>query len=56
MSTTTSWRPWYEPGGDVVRPVPIEIEQGDPGGVSWQTRNDSPADVSRSTWKPHCSL
>jgi hypothetical protein len=39
MSGTTSCRPFSEPGGmSGTAPVPITIEQADPGGVSCTTR------------------
>jgi hypothetical protein len=33
------WRPMSDPAGASVRPLPIWIEQLDPGGVSCTTRN-----------------
>ena len=39
MSVTTRCVPAYEPGAASVIPMPIEIEQAEPGGVSWTTRN-----------------
>ena len=43
------------PGTPSVMPVPMLIEQADPGGVSCTTRNSSPARWSTSTRKPACS-
>src|SRR5206468_6998649 len=37
-SATTSWSPRTLPGGMSERPVPMAIEQADPGGVSWTKR------------------
>src|ERR671910_261217 len=38
---TTRCRPWTEPGGVLIIPVPRAIEQADPGGVSWTKRISS---------------
>ena len=38
MSDTTSCRPLTDPGGMSVMPVPMAIEQADPGGVSCTNR------------------
>jgi hypothetical protein len=54
-SATHSCRPSNEPGTDFVRPLPIVIEQAEPGGVSWTTRT-APISESTSTAKPHFSL
>jgi hypothetical protein len=53
MSVTHSWRPWSVPGSIFARPLPIEIEQAEPGGVSWTTRKSSFGWWSTSTTKPH---
>lgn len=55
MSVTTKCIPRYEPGAAVLIPVPKEIEQADPGGVSCTTRKFSPARWSTSTTKPSLS-
>ena len=39
MSATTSCIPTTEPGAASVIPVPIVIEQAEPGGVSWMNRS-----------------
>src|SRR5918995_368977 len=52
MSGTTRWRPWTEPGGVSTMPTPMQIEQAEPGGVSWTTRNASPKRSSRAAVKP----
>src|SRR5207245_2798240 len=41
MSVTTRCVPRYEPGAASVSPVPMVIEQAEPGGVNWTTRNSS---------------
>ena len=41
MSATTSWSPSTEPGFASVSPLPMAIEQPDPGGVSWTKRISS---------------
>ena len=40
------------PGSLFVSPVPIVIEQAEPGGVSWTTRKCSLGAWSTSTVKP----
>jgi hypothetical protein len=40
------------PGATFETPTPIVIEQAEPGGVSWTTRNTSLALWSTSTVKP----
>ncbi len=52
MSSTTSCRPSTEPGGIVVRPVPIAMDAGDPGGVSCTNRMPPPTSWSWSSTKP----
>ena len=56
MSETTSCRPWTEPGAMFDIPVPIAIEQADPGGVSWTKRISSLTLWSWSAWKPTLSV
>jgi hypothetical protein len=58
MSATTSCMPWTEPGGggDSVSPVPMAIEQADPGGVSCTKRIPSLTVWSWSALKPTCSV
>jgi hypothetical protein len=55
MSSTTSWRPFNEPGSIGGSPVPMTIEQAEPGGVSWTTRVSGAGKVSWSTLKPSWS-
>ena len=40
-SATTIWRLSSEPGAILVMPLPIAIEQAEPGGVSWTNRMSS---------------
>ncbi len=40
-SSTTSCSPFTEPGSESISPVPMAIEQADPGGVSWTKRSSS---------------
>jgi hypothetical protein len=48
MSLTVICRPPSEPGSPGLIPVPIVIEQAEPGGVIWTTRK-SPSRWSTST-------
>ena len=45
-----------EPGELLTIPVPNTIEQAEPAGVSWTTRNPSAGLASTSTVKPICSV
>jgi hypothetical protein len=57
MSDTTICSPWTEPGGlSAPSPVPIEIEQADPGGVSWTKRISSLTWMSTSALNPAFSV
>ena len=55
MSATTTWSPSSEPGAIVVSPLPMQIEQAEPGGVSWTKRTPSLTAWSMSSPKPACS-
>jgi hypothetical protein len=55
MSGTTSCMPCTEPGGVSTIPVPIAIEQADPGGVSCTKRSSSLTLWSWSALKPASS-
>ncbi|SLB80975.1 Uncharacterised protein [Mycobacteroides abscessus subsp. abscessus] len=41
MSLTTTCMPTTEPGSASVIPLPMQIEQAEPGGVSWTKRRSS---------------
>jgi hypothetical protein len=47
--------PWTEPGAASVTPLPMAIEQADPGGVSWTKRISSLTARSWSALKPTLS-
>jgi hypothetical protein len=56
MSLTTSCIPRTEPGcTSSTIPLPMAIEQADPGGVSWTKRILSSTRWSWSALKPTCS-
>ena len=55
MSVTTSCSPSNEPGCISLRPMPITIEQAEPGGVSCTTLIPSAGSVSWSTVNPSFS-